>query len=397
MSPGTANLIAAKANAEPPASVARAGKADTPSGFDDALRSAQGNASRESAESGRDDDPLAETQPTSDIAGMEARALAPESVPQPPATDAPIVVDAGLLTRAAALALKPDDRDQPAEGALVRGLKGAQSDDVGTPAALQPDRPAIPTLPATPALAQPSGTTANSPLTTGAVAREMPGESKSALHDFGQLALRANEPATDGTEMRDTTALPRMAEVAESRAAQALEATGTPTRVMAGETSVTSPLASRHDSSMPPARLAIEAPVGTARFIDQAAQRVTWMAKNGVEHAEIRVRPAELGPITVRIELANNEVMVNFAVAQPDTRVAVEDALHRLEEMLAENGLAMSGANVGAQGSDGDEPARSGRQPAAEGSAPGAVGGASAGVVTVRTMPAPRGLVDTFA
>jgi flagellar hook-length control protein FliK len=93
----------------------------------------------------------------------------------------------------------------------------------------------------------------------------------------------------------------------------------------------------------------IDSPVGSPGFTEEAAQRVTWMAKNGIDHAEIRVTPPDMGPIHVSIDMKQNEASVNFVVTQTDTRVAVEDSLHRLEEMFAESGIALSQASVGQQ------------------------------------------------
>jgi len=147
-----------------------------------------------------------------------------------------------------------------------------------------------------------------------------------------------------------------------------------------------------------PHTVSVESRVGTPRFADETAQQVTWLAKNGIEHAEIRVKPADLGPISVRIEMQNNEAVISFAVTQPETRVAVEDALHRLQEMLAESGISMGETSVGDQSfgqqlRDEHETARQRQTFVTSGVLPGS---AIDGLVA-RTPQAARGLVDTFA
>lgn len=107
------------------------------------------------------------------------------------------------------------------------------------------------------------------------------------------------------------------------------------------------PQGAQHAANMPAVN--VDAPVGSRDFTEQTAQQVTWLARNGVEQAEIRIKPAELGPIAVRIEMNQNEAVISFAVTQPETRAAVQDALHKLTEMLAENGIALGQANVGGQ------------------------------------------------
>jgi flagellar hook-length control protein FliK len=148
----------------------------------------------------------------------------------------------------------------------------------------------------------------------------------------------------------------------------------------------------------------IEAPVGSPLFAEEAAQRVTWLAKSGVEHAEIRVTPPDMGPIQVSIDMKHNEAAINFTVTQTDTRVAVEDSLHRLEAMLADSGISLSQANVNqrdaGQGSSssfsgGRSGGNSGRGKGTSDDAAGLDGidATSAG----RPATGVRGLVDTFA
>jgi flagellar hook-length control protein FliK len=142
----------------------------------------------------------------------------------------------------------------------------------------------------------------------------------------------------------------------------------------------------------------IEAPVGSPKFTDAAASQVTWMANNGIEQAEIRVKPAELGPISVRIEMQNNEAVISFAVTQPETRAAVEDSLHKLQEMLADSGIALGQTSVGGQGFN--DQARDGA-PASRNRVTFAAGAgdavAAAATGERRRSLAARGLVDTFA
>jgi flagellar hook-length control protein FliK len=141
--------------------------------------------------------------------------------------------------------------------------------------------------------------------------------------------------------------------------------------------------------------------VGSPLFANEAAQRVTWLARNGIEHAEIRVTPPDMGPIQVSIDMHDNEATINFVVTQTDTRVALEDSLHQLEEMLAESGIALSQASVGQQ--DAGQSFAGGQSAGTGGHAgarPGRPGGGDADLAAgaeIRRPPQMRGLVDTFA
>jgi flagellar hook-length control protein FliK len=97
------------------------------------------------------------------------------------------------------------------------------------------------------------------------------------------------------------------------------------------------------------AHAAVTAPLGSGRFANDFAQRVVLFAGQSVQHAEITVSPAELGPIAVAIEMRGQEATLAFAASNHATRAAIEDALPKLREMLAAQGLHLAGAHVGDQ------------------------------------------------
>lgn len=74
--------------------------------------------------------------------------------------------------------------------------------------------------------------------------------------------------------------------------------------------------------------------------------RVLWMAKGRIQNAEIRLNPAELGPIRVQVSVEDDAAMLNFTAQHNVTREAIEQALPRLREMLSENGLTLAGSTV---------------------------------------------------
>ena len=94
----------------------------------------------------------------------------------------------------------------------------------------------------------------------------------------------------------------------------------------------------------------IEVPVKDVTWGEQLGQRLQLMANNQLQTAEIRLTPAELGPLRVRIAVDDGAANVTFQAQHAVTREAIEQALPRLREMMAENGLTLSQANVGDQG-----------------------------------------------
>ncbi len=87
-------------------------------------------------------------------------------------------------------------------------------------------------------------------------------------------------------------------------------------------------------------------PVADARWGESLGQRVMWMTDNGVGRAEIRLNPPELGPLDIRISVANDEARVSFTVQHGVTRDAVESAMPRLREMFAAQGIDLADASV---------------------------------------------------
>ena len=152
-----------------------------------------------------------------------------------------------------------------------------------------------------------------------------------------------------------------------------------------------------------PVHAEIRAPVTSPAFTEEAAQHVNWMVGNGIEHASIRVTPAEMGPIEIRITLKNDEATINFAVTRPETSAAIENALPRLKEMLEASGISLGNTSVGEEAfaPRQEDPGRDQRERA--GSAPAARFGSRSGVddepalsSTRSNLPAMR-LIDLFA
>jgi len=83
---------------------------------------------------------------------------------------------------------------------------------------------------------------------------------------------------------------------------------------------------------------------------ERIGERVLMMAGNQLKTAEIRLTPAELGPLRVQVSVDDGAANVTFHAQHAVTREALEQALPRLREMLAENGLSLGQADVSEQG-----------------------------------------------
>ncbi|MEQ8206729.1 MAG: flagellar hook-length control protein FliK [Woeseia sp.] len=102
--------------------------------------------------------------------------------------------------------------------------------------------------------------------------------------------------------------------------------------------------------ALPAAAAAINLPVTDARWGDALGERVTWMAGQKLDSAEIRLNPAELGPIRIKITMEENQAQVTFTAQHAVTREAIEQALPRLRELFTGEGLNLSNADVNGDG-----------------------------------------------
>ncbi|MDH3429824.1 MAG: flagellar hook-length control protein FliK [Gammaproteobacteria bacterium] len=91
----------------------------------------------------------------------------------------------------------------------------------------------------------------------------------------------------------------------------------------------------------------IGVPVKDAAWGDRISERVLLMASNRLQSAEIRLSPAELGPLRVQVVIDDGAANVTFLAQHAATREALEQAMPRLRELLAENGLTLNQTNIG--------------------------------------------------
>jgi flagellar hook-length control protein FliK len=86
----------------------------------------------------------------------------------------------------------------------------------------------------------------------------------------------------------------------------------------------------------------------------QLAEKVRWMVNTKNLVAEIRLDPAELGSVHVKVAVSGESATVNFVVQSQQARDAVDTATPRLREMLAEKGIELGQSSV-RQESDGQQ------------------------------------------
>jgi flagellar hook-length control protein FliK len=147
------------------------------------------------------------------------------------------------------------------------------------------------------------------------------------------------------------------------------------------------------------AQLQVNAAVGSAAWGAEVGQKVVWMLGEKQHVAELRVNPPELGPLDIKLTVSEHQTTAVFTSPHGAVRDAVESAIPRLREVLAESGIMLGNASVtsdsprdGSAFSAPNDRAHHGR---ANSGAPESV---SAGTQPAAGMPVRRnGLVDLFA
>jgi flagellar hook-length control protein FliK len=103
--------------------------------------------------------------------------------------------------------------------------------------------------------------------------------------------------------------------------------------------------------SPPPAAAAqtVSTPLSNPAWGDDFSQKISWLVTQKSQVAELHLNPPNLGPLDVVLKISDNQATALFASPHAAVRDAVENALPKLRELLADNGIMLSNATVGDQ------------------------------------------------
>ncbi|WP_027730284.1 flagellar hook-length control protein FliK [Variovorax paradoxus] len=210
-------------------------------------------------------------------------------------------------------------------------------------------------------------------------------------------------PATAMISADKTADLAAASDAAPTSTSVATAMPFTPAAAAAARTNV--PPASPHTPI-----LSVEPSVGSAAWGKAIGHQVLRMTAAGYQVAELNLNPAGLGPLKVTLTMGDNQAQAMFASAHESVRKALEVALPQLRTSLADHGISLGQASVGAEshpfagqgGAFGQPPPQQGSPRQAD--YPGASRvPAIATTEPLRSMPVPAPLrrpsagVDTFA
>src|SRR5690554_6834011 len=99
-----------------------------------------------------------------------------------------------------------------------------------------------------------------------------------------------------------------------------------------------------------PAQTTLSAPVQSQAWSNQLGQQLVQFARQGGEQRiEMRLNPAELGPLSVTLKMTEQGAQAQFLSAHAPVRQVLEQAIPQLREALAEQGISLGEASVGEQ------------------------------------------------
>jgi flagellar hook-length control protein FliK len=155
------------------------------------------------------------------------------------------------------------------------------------------------------------------------------------------LANQAASAAEDGLGRKGGVAA-----AGSERPAAAIESAAAPAAALAGSWAATASASGAPGSSAVPAQARQDAPPGSPTFAHQLGAQLTTFVLDGVQHARLHLNPAEMGPVSVQIQLDGHTAVVHLGAEQAHTRQALEQALPQLASQLSEAGLTLTGGGV---------------------------------------------------
>lgn len=220
---------------------------------------------------------------------------------------------------------------------------------------------------------------------TPAIAAVSAGGAPAVRPDNALLAITA--PGAQATEP--------IARIVDTKALKADDAAAT---AFALPAAAPTPPASVATDTPPPVHAHVAAPVDSPAFAPALATQVRWLVRDGLQHAQLSLNPAEMGPVTVQIVLDGREARIDFRADLALTRNAIESSLPVLAAALDESGLRLAGGGVhDGQASRQGMGQGAGPQGNARGTPIGASISESVTPGTPRVAASARGLVDLVA
>lgn len=95
----------------------------------------------------------------------------------------------------------------------------------------------------------------------------------------------------------------------------------------------------------------LNAQLGTPEWQQQLGQQVMMFNRQGLQTAELRLNPQDLGSIQIRMKIEDGQAQMHFVSGHSGVRAALEAAMPQLRTSLADSGINLSQSNVSSDNS----------------------------------------------
>ncbi len=97
------------------------------------------------------------------------------------------------------------------------------------------------------------------------------------------------------------------------------------------------------------AQATVSTPLHQPQWGEDFSQKVTWLATQRTQSAELHLNPAQLGPLEISLKLHGDQATLQFTSAHAAVRDAIEQSIPRLRDMLADSGISLGNTTVSDQ------------------------------------------------
>ena len=164
---------------------------------------------------------------------------------------------------------------------------------------------------------------------------------------------------------------------------------------------VTAPIVTNQSGAVQSAQAVINTPVTDPAWGNEFNQKITWMATQHQQTAELHLNPPNLGPLDVVLKVSGDQATALFTSPHAAVRDVVQQALPQLRDMLAGNGITLGNAMVSDQSPKDQQAWQASQQQKGtrgSGTLDATIASGSISAVTTATLaPRHQGMVDTFA
>ncbi len=179
------------------------------------------------------------------------------------------------------------------------------------------------------------------------------------LPEGAKLNLVGGEFATSGDSLQNGAILPQLIKDGQGFNLQAMQNTEPTEKTPGVEKHVSNPEPEKTMSGLTADMIPFHSPVeiktdspAISRPLDHPGwnkdlgEQIVWMNNKTMSAAEIKLNPEHLGPISVRIDIHQDQASIMFTANHAEVKEALESSIPKLREMLGAQQLNLINVNI---------------------------------------------------